>query len=307
MQGPLQKFPMTDVCTDETMALALDGLAQSAAMLKNDKKTLPLTKGASVAVIGPQANMSSSTFSYYGPSKPCDGKFWSLTDAVAKYGGEVKTTLGVPSDGSEDVSGIPAAVEMAASADTVVLALGVDLSWAHEGHDSTTLQIPAAQMALVAQTTAAAKSPVTVVFFCANPLDISALLSNPKIGAIIHVSSCLVIWSSARLRTCARACAHLPTSILKSDLLRVSRRASQVGQPSVTIYGLAEVLFGMRSPAGRTIQTIYEASCKSTCNFRCASRCILHASLFQQAHGTFAGGVFQTPTRSPSSILTCAR
>eukprot|EP01052_Picozoa_sp_SAG31_P036916 SAG31_NODE_4677_length_3040_cov_3.849031_5_plen_87_part_00 len=27
-----------------------------------------------------------------------------------------------------------------------------------------------------------------------------------------------------------------------------------------TIYGLAEVLFGMRSPAGRTIQTIYPSS-----------------------------------------------
>ena len=116
---------------------------------------------------------------------------------------------------------IPAAVELAAAADTVVLALGVDLSWAHEGHDSTTLAIPDAQvqrkidighsqsllriisnhatarishgldthwccdhsqMQLVTQTTAAAKSPVTVVFFCANPLDISALLSNPKIG-----------------------------------------------------------------------------------------------------------------------------
>ncbi len=88
-----------------------------------------------------------------------------------------------------------------------------------QGHDSTTLEIPDAQMTLVEATTAAAKSPVTVVIFCANPLDISKLLSNDKIGAIIHV-----------------------------------------GQPSITIYGIAEVLFGMKSPAGRTIQTIYPAS-----------------------------------------------
>lgn len=74
-------------------------------------------------------------------------------------------------------------------------------------------------MTLVEATTSAAKSPVTVVIFCANPLDISKLLSNEKIGAIIHV-----------------------------------------GQPSITIYGIAEVLFGMKSPAGRTIQTIYPAS-----------------------------------------------
>ena len=63
--------------------------------------------------------------------------------------------------------------------------------------------------------TAAAKAPVVVVVFCANPLDISALLANPKIGAVMHV-----------------------------------------GQPSTTIYGLAEVLYGEVSPAGRTIQTI---------------------------------------------------
>eukprot|EP01052_Picozoa_sp_SAG31_P036915 SAG31_NODE_4677_length_3040_cov_3.849031_4_plen_256_part_00 len=185
--GPLQKFPLTDVCAPEHMELAFDGTAQSAAMLKNADKTLPLSKGANVAVIGPQANMSSSTFGYYGPSKPCDGKYWDLTDAVKKYTGSVQSHHGIPSGDSTDTSGIPAAVEMAAAADTVVLALGVDLSWAHEGHDSTTLQIPDAQMQLVAQTTAAAKSPVTVVFFCANPLDISALLSNPKIGAFIHV------------------------------------------------------------------------------------------------------------------------
>ena len=34
-----------------------------------------------------------------------------------------------------------------------------------------------------------------------------------------------------------------------------------VGQPSTTIYGLAEVLYGEVSPAGRTIQTVYPASC----------------------------------------------
>lgn len=32
------------------------------------------------------------------------------------------------------------------------------------------------------------------------------------------------------------------------------------GQPSVTIYGIAELLYGKVSPAGRTIQTIYPAS-----------------------------------------------
>ena len=57
-----------------------------------------------------------------------------------------------------------------------------------------------------------------VVTLTAVPLDISFFKDLDKVGAIVHA-----------------------------------------GQPSVTVYGLAEVMFkeGGRSPAGRTIQTIY--------------------------------------------------
>ena len=61
---PLQSFPMDDVCSDEHLELSMDGMAQSAAMLKNSDKTLPFSKGEQIAVIGPQANMSQSTFGY---------------------------------------------------------------------------------------------------------------------------------------------------------------------------------------------------------------------------------------------------
>lgn len=33
-----------------------------------------------------------------------------------------------------------------------------------------------------------------------------------------------------------------------------------VGQPSVTILGAGELLFGKTSPAGRTVQTVYPSS-----------------------------------------------
>jgi len=52
-----------------------------------------------------------------------------------------------------------------------------------------------------------------MVTFTATPLDISAHMANPKIGAILHV-----------------------------------------GQPSVTVVGVGELLFGTTSPAGRTVQ-----------------------------------------------------
>ncbi len=39
---------------------------------------------------------------------------------------------------------------------------------------------------MAVQAAAAAKNPITVVMFTATPLDISALLSNPKVGAVLH-------------------------------------------------------------------------------------------------------------------------
>jgi len=57
------------------------------------------------------------------------------------------------------------------------------------------------------------------VIMTATPLDISALLANPKVGAVLHL-----------------------------------------GQPSVTVLGIGDLLYGDKSPAGRTIQTVYPAA-----------------------------------------------
>ena len=84
------------------------------------------------------------------------------------------------------MSGIPAAVAMAKAADTVVLAVGTDLGWSAEGHDAATINFTAASAALIEQVAAAAKKPITVVLLTATPLDISAMLANPKVGAVLH-------------------------------------------------------------------------------------------------------------------------
>lgn len=55
---------------------------------------------------------------------------------------------------SNDTSGIAAAVAMAAKADTVILALGTDLSWAAEGHDAKTITFTAAQLELYTKVSA---------------------------------------------------------------------------------------------------------------------------------------------------------
>jgi beta-glucosidase-like glycosyl hydrolase len=218
--GPLQRIPESTICSDYAKQLSFDGTAQSANLIKNDNKMLPLSKttAGKVSVIGPNSNLSKSDSSYYGPGNPCGGKFWTLVDAIEQYT-TVETTLGVPNVLSEDTTGIPAAVAMAKEADTVVLAVGTDLTWAREEQDATSIEFTAAQKELISKVAEAAKKPVLVVVMTATPLDLTEVLANPKVGSVMHL-----------------------------------------GQPSVSVFGAGDVIFGKKSPAGRAIQTVYPRS-----------------------------------------------
>jgi len=117
------------------------------------------------------------------------------------------------------VSLIPAAVAAARAADIVILGVGTALSWAAEGHDAASITFSEGQRQLIQQVADAAKKPVIVVQFSAVPLDLSEVLANPKVGAVLHV-----------------------------------------GQPSVQTLGIGDLLFGIKVPAGRTVQTFLPAS-----------------------------------------------
>lgn len=216
--NPLDEIPASEICSAYAIETSMAGPIQSSALLKNDGNTLPFSAGqsGSFAVLGPNANLSESDSGYYGPHNCCGKKYWNVVDAVAKYAaGGVTTALGVPSPLSSDTSHIPAAVALAKAADNVVVAVGTDLSWSAEGHDAKNISFTDAQLQLIEQCATAAKKPIVVVLLTATPLDISSLLANPKVGAILHT-----------------------------------------GQPSVTVLGIAELLYGKVSPAGRMIQTM---------------------------------------------------
>lgn len=205
------------ICSDAAVALARDATTQSIALLKNANGTLPLQPSQTVAVIGPNANLSSLDAGYYGPADPCQVQQWSnLVDAISQHATSTTTMLGIPSVNSNETSGIAAAVALARQADAVVLALGTDTYTAGEGHDATTISLSAAQQLLVSRVAAASKKPVVVAMLTATPLDISQQLDSQAIGAVLHL-----------------------------------------GQPSVNMLGVGDVLFGLRSPSGRLVQTIY--------------------------------------------------
>jgi beta-D-xylosidase 4 len=142
-----------------------------------------------VAVIGPAIGVSASDAGYYGPRHTqFYPQFPSVLDAV-QSGGKVKTVTaaGVPKPSSEDQSRIHQAVNVAKGADTVILAVGTDITMASEPHDAKNISFTDAQAALIEQVAAAAKRPVIVLLLTATPLDLTSVLANPKVGAVLHL------------------------------------------------------------------------------------------------------------------------
>lgn len=188
--GPLQSISASAVCTAETAAIARDGVVQGAALFKNLGRTLPLSaKGVkTAAVIGPNANLSETMAGYYGPSKVCGDKFPTVIDAVSAHlpGAKVSYMPGVPSVLSDDTANVSQAAALAKTSDIVVLVLGTDIGVACENRDAVNITFSDGQLALAAAVAAAAKQPITVVTLTATPLDLTPLLGNPKIGAILH-------------------------------------------------------------------------------------------------------------------------
>ena len=211
--SPLASIAPAAICADATVAGARDAVTQSVALVKNamdadDAVAAGVSSGSpmpsrllprlplradgtarSVAVIGPAAVQPASLLSYYGPTGNCGGKMYTMVDAVrahragdaTRYVAGLNTTLGdaVPAQ-------LAAAAAAAAAADVTVLCLGTDLSAAREERDAQNITIPAGQVALLAAVAAAAPAPIIVVVFTATPLDLSALLADPKVGAVVH-------------------------------------------------------------------------------------------------------------------------
>ena len=64
--GPLHALGAADICSDAAVALARDGATQGTCMLKNTNSRLPLraSEAGSIAVLGPNANLSSLDCGY---------------------------------------------------------------------------------------------------------------------------------------------------------------------------------------------------------------------------------------------------
>ncbi|XP_042020294.1 probable beta-D-xylosidase 7 isoform X2 [Salvia splendens] len=172
--GTYGKLGREDVCAPEHQELALEAARQGIVLLKNERKLLPLSKAGkgSLAVIGPNANVSNVLLgNYRGP--PCT----TITplQGLMRYAKDINYS-------SIDVK---RAVELAKSADCVVLVMGTNQLQESEYKDREDLVLPGEQESLIMSVAEAAKKPVVLVLLCGGPIDVSFAKNEPKIGSIL--------------------------------------------------------------------------------------------------------------------------
>jgi beta-D-xylosidase 4 len=85
------------------------------------------------------------------------------------------------------VNSIATAVKIAKDADAVVVVVGLDGSQEGEGHDKTSLLLPGNQTELIEAVAAVSSDPIVVVLMSGSALDVSEIVNNHKVGAVLWV------------------------------------------------------------------------------------------------------------------------
>jgi len=155
----------------EYRQLAREAAAKSVVLLKNEG-VLPLSKHVrSVAVIGPYADSGRILGGWSGQGKPEESV--TLRAGIAQKLGDtanVRAVMGCDWT-SEDDSGFGAALETAAAADVVILALGERDDMSGEGGSRAYLDLPGVQQKLAEEVLKLGK-PTVLVLFNGRPLDL---------------------------------------------------------------------------------------------------------------------------------------
>ena len=172
---PIEDQPLWNVSMDVVGSqnhISTNQLAtkESMVLLQNDATLgLPFEIGKTIAVIGPHTNASAALVGNY-LGQICPDGVSDLSCVETPYeaivrinvGGRVVSSAGCTITGNI-TGGIAAAIEIAKTADYIVLMLGIDQSVEGESHDRTHIDLPLSQHLLAAAILGLGKSSVVVL------------------------------------------------------------------------------------------------------------------------------------------------
>ncbi len=190
--------PEKDILTEENRKLARRAAAESFVLFKRNENTLPLKKGAKIALIGPLANEQYNMLGTWAPTGdfklavPVLEGFRNVApNAQITYskGANISndTTFAkkvnvfgpkiVISEESPDQL-LQEAINVAKASDVIVAVVGEAAEMSGESGNRTNIQIPESQKRLIKELVATNK-PVVLVLMSGRPLDISEEMELP--------------------------------------------------------------------------------------------------------------------------------
>jgi beta-glucosidase len=210
-RSPWVNLSGVDVDSAAHRQLAREAAQQSAVLLANVGSVLPLdlSKIKTIAVLGPSANDTAGynrcwdaggggclySHIYRGYSSFITTPLAGIQAAAAAAGVDVVFAAGVSDRTGNDTSGVAAAVALAASADAVIVVVGLDEALEEEGTDRMApnaesyprgnglYQLPGVQQVLI-DAVAATGTPVVEVLINGGPLSLVPPPDAPKFAIL---------------------------------------------------------------------------------------------------------------------------
>jgi beta-glucosidase len=173
------------VFSQANLSAARDIARKSIVLLKNENKTLPLTKGKTIALVGPLADDRGNLigpWSGAGEGDKCVSVLDAFQERAAKDGIKVTHTKGCAIDGN-DVSGFAAALSTARAADIIIAVVGENKEMSGEAAARADITLPGVQEQFIKELVATGK-PVVVVLMNGRPLAIPWIAEN--VAAIVE-------------------------------------------------------------------------------------------------------------------------
>lgn len=173
----------TQLLSSENLAAAREVAGRSMVLLKNERDTLPISKGTrSVAVIGPLADSQLDMIgSWSGDGRKEDAVtlLAGIRAKVAEFSGvttKINYAKGCETTG-DSTEGFSEAVRAARESDVVIVAVGELAEMSGEAASRSSLDLPGRQLDLVKAIHATGK-PVIVVLMNGRPLTINWIAEN---------------------------------------------------------------------------------------------------------------------------------
>ncbi|KAH7546550.1 hypothetical protein FEM48_Zijuj01G0212700 [Ziziphus jujuba var. spinosa] len=180
----LYKYQNYTRTPQEAAALSIKAARQGIVLLKNRRKTLPLSgRQKTVAVIGPNSNVTDTMIGNYA-GVPCG--YITPLQGIQKYSQTIHQP-GCTNVACNDDQQFELAEAAARQADATVLVMGLDLSIEAESRDRTGLLLPGDQQELVYRVSRASKGPTILVLMSGGPIDVSFAKKDKHIDAILWV------------------------------------------------------------------------------------------------------------------------